>query len=193
MFSYQSQKPLKPPKPLKYMYFEDLWVKGREFPKIKLQIVCYRHFRKFTNCRHTMLCSWIFQNEDNKWFVTSFSQLFTHRSSKYMYLRAKYTKYKMATTKFSIWRHVICEICNKNWLKSHISGLHSGRYNLHPLIRGHHCQLDNQCRDPITNNKDFFANPWMLTVCILPLVVARSILNKTKKRSWSPINSMFSE
>ena len=31
-----------------------------------------------------------------------------------MYLRAKYTKYKMAKTKFSIWRYVICEICKKN-------------------------------------------------------------------------------
>ena len=45
------------------------------------------------------------------------SPLFTHGSSKYMYLRAKYTKYTMATTKFSIWRHVICDICKKNWLK----------------------------------------------------------------------------
>ena len=25
---------------------------------------------------------------------------------------------------------------------------------LHPLIGGHHCQLDNQCRDPMKNNKD---------------------------------------
>ena len=25
---------------------------------------------------------------------------------------------------------------------------------LHPLIGGHHCQLDNQCRDPMNNNKD---------------------------------------
>ena len=33
----------------------------------------------------------------------------------------------------------------------------------------------------------------MLTVCILPLVVARSILSKIMKRSGSPINSMFSE
>ena len=31
-----------------------------------------------------------------------------------MYLRAKYTKYKMAKTKFSIWRYIICEICKKN-------------------------------------------------------------------------------
>ena len=37
----------------------------------------------------------------------------THWSSKYMYLIAKYTKYTMATTKFSIWRHEICEICKK--------------------------------------------------------------------------------
>ena len=55
--------------------------------------------------------------------------------------------------KFSIWRHMICEIC-KNWPKSPISGLQGGRYNLHPLIGGHHCQLDTQCRDPMNNNKD---------------------------------------
>ena len=60
----------------------------------------------------------------------------------------------MATAKLSIWRCVICEICNKNWLKSPISGLQSGRYNLHFLIRGHHCQLDDQCRDAINNDKD---------------------------------------
>ena len=60
-----------------------------------------------------------------------------------MYLRAKYTKYKMAKTKFSIWRYVICDIC-----------LQGGRFNLHLIIGGHHCQQDNQCRDPMKNKKD---------------------------------------
>ena len=60
----------------------------------------------------------------------------------------------MATTKFSIWRHVICEICKKNWLKLPIPGPQIGRYNLHPLIEGHHCQLDNQCKETMNKNKD---------------------------------------
>ena len=41
----------------------------------------------------------------------------------------------------------------KNLLKSPIYGLHGGHYNLHPLIGGHHCQRDNQCNDPMNNNK----------------------------------------
>ena len=83
-------------------------------------------------------CSRINENEGYIWIVTLIfgnSRLFTHRSSKYMYLRAKYTKYKMAKTKFSIWRYVICEICKKKWVKSPISGLQSGWYNLPPPHR----------------------------------------------------------
>ena len=34
---------------LKFMYFEDLWIQSREFPEIKMQIVCNIHFRKFMN------------------------------------------------------------------------------------------------------------------------------------------------
>ena len=60
----------------------------------------------------------------------------------------------MTATKFSIWRHVICEICKKNWLKLPIPGPQIGRYNLHPLIEGHHCQLDNQCKETMINNND---------------------------------------
>ena len=66
--------------------------------------------------QHTVFppCSRISENEDYLPSVVLFfrkSLLFTHRFSKYMYLMAKYTKYKMTTTKFSIWRHIICEIC----------------------------------------------------------------------------------
>ena len=74
--------------------------------------------------------------------------LFTHRSSKYMYLRAKYTKYKTATTKCNLWD------LQKRWLKLPISSLQSGPYNLHPLIGGYHCKIHNQCRDAMNNNKD---------------------------------------
>ena len=70
---------------LKCMYFEDLWVKSCEVPKMR---TTYGMQSSFLEIRD--------------------------RSSKYMYLRAKYTKYKMAKTKFSIWRYVICEICKKN-------------------------------------------------------------------------------
>ena len=34
---------------LKHMYFEDLWVKSREFPEMKMQIVRNLNFRKFMN------------------------------------------------------------------------------------------------------------------------------------------------
>ena len=69
--------------------------------------------------QHTVFppCSENSENEGYIWFETLIFRnlrLFTHRSSKYMYLRAKYTEYKMAKTKFSIWRYVICEICKKN-------------------------------------------------------------------------------
>ena len=53
--------------------------------------------------------SQISENEGCIWFETLIFRN-THRSSKYMYLRAKYTKYKMATTKFYIWRHIICDL-----------------------------------------------------------------------------------
>ena len=66
--------------------------------------------------QHTVFppCSQISENEDympSVVLIFGNSLLFTHRFSKYMYLMAKYTKYKMTTTKFSIWRHIICEIC----------------------------------------------------------------------------------
>ena len=39
-----------------------------------------------------------------------------------MYARAKYTKYKMATTKFSICRRMICEICSYLYFFGKIPG-----------------------------------------------------------------------
>ena len=33
----------------------------------------------------------------------------------------------------------------KHWLNLPFHGLQSDRYNLHSIIGGHHCQLDNQC------------------------------------------------
>ena len=71
-----------------------------------------------------------------------------------MYLRAKYTKYKMAKTKFSIWRYVICEICKKNGSNRPFLASRVADTIFPPLIEGHHRQLDNQCRDPMNNNKD---------------------------------------
>ena len=82
------------------------------------------------------------------------SQLFTHRSSKYMYLRAKYTKYKMAKTKFSIWRYIICEICKKNGSNRPFLASRVADTIFPPPIEGYHRQLDNQCKDPMDNNKD---------------------------------------
>ena len=71
-----------------------------------------------------------------------------------MYLRAKYTKYKMAKTKFSIWRYVICEICKKMGKIAHFWPPEWLIQSSPPLIEGHHRQLDNQCKDPMDNNKD---------------------------------------
>ena len=79
--------------------------------------------------QHTVFpsCSRVSKNEDFiSYVVLIFGnlELFTHRTSKYMYLRAKYTKYKMATTKFSIWRHIICDLpipilsWSKSWDKN---------------------------------------------------------------------------
>ena len=71
-----------------------------------------------------------------------------------MYLRAKYTKYKMAKTKFSIWRYIICEICKKNGSNRPFLASRVADTIFPPHIEGHHRQLDNQCRDPMNNNKD---------------------------------------
>ena len=71
-----------------------------------------------------------------------------------MYLRVKYTKHKMARTKFSIWRYVICEICKKNWSNRPFLASRVADTISPPPIEGHHRQLDNQCKDPMDNNKD---------------------------------------
>ena len=71
-----------------------------------------------------------------------------------MYLRAKYTKYKMAKTKFSIWRYIICEICKKNGSNRPFLASRVADTIFPPPIEGHHRQLDNQCKDPMDNNKD---------------------------------------
>ena len=71
-----------------------------------------------------------------------------------MYLRAKYTKYKMAKTKFSIWRYVICEICKKNGSNRPFLASRVADTIFPPPIEGLHRQLDNQCKDPMDNNKD---------------------------------------
>ena len=71
-----------------------------------------------------------------------------------MYLRAKYTKYKMAKTKFSIWRYIICEICKKNGSNRPFLASRVADTIFPPPIEGYHRQLDNQCKDPMDNNKD---------------------------------------
>ena len=71
-----------------------------------------------------------------------------------MYLRAKYTKYKMAKTKFSIWRYVICEICKKNGSNRPFLASRVADTIFPPPIEGHHRQLDNQCKDPMDKTKD---------------------------------------
>ena len=71
-----------------------------------------------------------------------------------MYLRAKYTKYKMAKTKFSTWRYVICEICKKNGSNRPFLASRVADTIFPPLIEGHHRQLDNQCKDPMDKTKD---------------------------------------
>ena len=71
-----------------------------------------------------------------------------------MYLRAKYTKYKMAKTKFSIWRYIICEICKKNGSNRPFLASRVADTIFPPPIEGHHRQLDNQCKDPMDKNKD---------------------------------------
>ena len=48
-------------------------------------------------------------------------------------------------------RHIICEVCRKK-VTQIAYGLHA--IQLHPLIDGHQCQLHNECRDPMNNNKD---------------------------------------
>ena len=45
-------------------------------------------------------------------------------------------------------------ILQKNWVKTAIPALSSGRNNLQTPIWGHHCQLDDQHRNPNMNNKD---------------------------------------
>ena len=71
-----------------------------------------------------------------------------------MYLRAKYTKYKMAKTKFSIWRYIICEICKKNGSNRPFLASRVADTIFPPPIEGHHRQLDNQCKDPMDKTKD---------------------------------------
>jgi len=50
----------------------------------------------------------------------------------------------------SISRHMICEVCKKTSLKS--PTVADTIYI--PLKGGHHRQLNNQCKDPIDNDKD---------------------------------------
>ena len=45
-------------------------------------------------------------------------------------------------------------ILQKNWVKTAIPALSSGQNNLQVPIWGCHRQLDDQCRNPNTNNKD---------------------------------------
>ena len=71
-------------------------------PSSSLSAQCSHHIHKFPIMR-TTYCTYCPHFRKSATFI--------HRSSKYMYLRAKYAKYKMATTKFSIWRHIVCEIC----------------------------------------------------------------------------------
>ena len=52
-----------------------------------------------------------------------------------MYLRATHTKYRMAITKLSIWKHVIYAICTK---MAHIWPPEWPIQST-PLIGGHHC------------------------------------------------------
>ena len=70
--------------------------------------------------------------------------------SKYMYLRATHTKYKMATTKLSIWKHVIYVICTKNgpFLASRVADTIYTPHRRSPL------QQENQRRDSMNKNKD---------------------------------------
>ena len=45
-------------------------------------------------------------------------------------------------------------ILQKNWVKTALPALSSGQNNLQVPIWGCHRQLDDQCRNPNTNNKD---------------------------------------
>ena len=45
-------------------------------------------------------------------------------------------------------------ILQKNWVKTALPGLSSGRNNLQTPIGGHSRQLDDQHRNPNINNKD---------------------------------------
>ena len=60
---------------LKYMYFEDLWVKSCEFPKMRTTLLYSPHFRKFVNMVRTLCAeredgsSRISENEDYKHFA----------------------------------------------------------------------------------------------------------------------------
>ena len=60
----------------------------------------------------------------------------------------------MAKTKFSIWRYIICEICKKNGSNRPFLASRVADTIFPPPIEGHHRQLDNQCKDPMDNNKD---------------------------------------
>ena len=60
----------------------------------------------------------------------------------------------MAKTKFSIWRYIICEICKKNGSNRPFLASRVADTIFPPPIEGHHRQLDNQCKDPMANNKD---------------------------------------
>ena len=60
----------------------------------------------------------------------------------------------MAKTKFSIWRYIICEICKKNGSNRPFLASRVADTIFPPPIEGHHCQLDNQCKDPMDKTKD---------------------------------------
>ena len=50
--------------------------------------------------------------------------------------------------------HIKKTFYKKNWVKTALPGLSSGRNNLQTPIRGCHRQLDDQHRNPNMNNKD---------------------------------------
>ena len=65
-------------------------------------------------------------------------------------------KTKKKLPKFFFWLRDTYKkyILQKNWVKTAIPALSSGQNNLQVPIWGCHRQLDDQCRNPNTNNKD---------------------------------------
>ena len=57
----------------------------------------------------------------------------------------------------------------KNWVKTAIPALSSGQNNLQVPIWGCHRQLDDQCRNPNTNNKDHLVGQLTKVYPALPL------------------------